>query len=300
MSIYIRTYICTYMHSGYNAFHSYTYLKVHVLFNSCRRKTASGNGKAPPTSENDDHTKQHSDVCHTPLRGEDSSSKEGSVSTGGKHGSTCVPSSVESNRQSSPTNGSSSTDKCSLECDDHGSGVQGDAEAVHTVKWNDPQTVTLQPDSTLKPPEPHNCQSNDDNGAGPVAERTDSPRRQDEKGLVSALCPSQEEMVGEPRSFDVVATPSIKDTDTSVGQTPSTSVCPDGARESVAVCVSVKSVDTDNSEDGIYSVCIVVHVKVHITVHYDTYVLLSTVLYAYSIFKEVSLHRPKYGTVVYC
>ena len=144
---------------------------------------------------------------------------------------------MEGNRQSSPTNGSSSTDKCSLECEDHGSGVQGDAEAVHTVKWNDPQTVTLQPDSTLKPPEPHNCQSNDDNGAGPVAERADSPRRQDEKGLVSTLCPSQEEMVRESCSFGVVATPSIKDTGTLVGQTLSTSVCPDGARESVAVCV---------------------------------------------------------------
>ena len=167
--------------------------------------------------------------------------------------------------------------------------MQGDAEAVHTVKRNDSQTVTLLPDSTLKPPEPHYCQSNDDNGAGPVAERTDSPRRQDEKGLVSALCPSQEEMVRESCSFGVVATPSIKDTDTSGGQTLSTSVCPDGARESVAVCVSVKSVDTDNSEDGIYRVCIVVHVKVHITVRYDTYILLSTVLYAYSTFKEVSL-----------
>ena len=261
-----------------------------MLFNSCRRKTASGNGKAPPTSENGDHTKQHSDVCHTPLKGEESSSKEWSVSTGGKHGSTCIPSSVEGNRQSSPTNGSSSTDKCSLEWEDHGSGVLGDAEAVHTVKQNNSQTVTLLPDSTLKPPEPHNCQSNDDNGAGPVAERTDSPRKQDEKGLISALYPSQEEMVGEPRSFDVVATPSIKDTDTSGGQTPSAPVCPDGARESVAVCVSVKSVDTDNSEDGIYRVRIVVHVKVHITVHYDTYVLLSTVLYAYSILKEVSLY----------
>ena len=147
--------------------------------------------------------------------------------------------------------------------------MQGDAEAVHTVKRNDSQTVTLLPDSTLKPPEPHYCQSNDDNGAGPVAERTD--RRQDEKGLASTLCPSQEEMVGEPCNFDVVATPSIKDTDTSVGQTPSAPLCPDGAMESVAVCVSVKSVDTDNSEDGIYSVCIVVHVKVHITVRYDTY-----------------------------
>ena len=253
--------------------------------NSCRRKTASSNERAPPTSENGDHTKQHSDVCHTPLRGEDSGSKEGSASTEGKHGSACVTPSVEGNRQSSQTN-SSSTDKCSFEWEDHGSGVQGDAEAVHTVKQNDSQTVTLQPDSTLKPPEPHNCQSNDDNGAGPMAERTDSPRRQDKKGL----CPSQEEMVGEPCSFGVVATQSIKDTDTSVGQTASTSVCPDGARESVAVCVSVKSVDTDNSEDGIYRVCIVVHVKVHITVHYDTYVLLSTVLYVYSIFKEVSLY----------
>ena len=44
-------------------------------------------------------------------------------------------------------------------------------------------------------------------------------------------------MVRESCSFDVVATPSIKDTDTSVGQTPSAPVCPDGARESVAVCV---------------------------------------------------------------
>ena len=164
---------------------------------------------------------------------------------------------MEGNKQSSPTNGSSSTDKRRLECEDHGSGVQGDAEAVHTVKRNDPQAVTLQPDSTLKPPEPHNSQSNDDNGTGPVAESTDSPRRQDEKGLASALCPSQEELVGEPCRCDVVATPSDKDTDTSVGQTPSTSVRPDGTRESVAVCVSVKSVDTDNSEDGIYRVCTV-------------------------------------------
>ena len=226
------------------------YVLWYLLFTSCRQKTASASVKAPSISENGGHTKQPGDVPHTSMK-EDGGSQErsGSVKTEGMHGSTSVTPSVEGNREPS-SNGAASNDNLGAECKDHCPRVQGEVEAMHTVKAMDSQSGKLLPDSTLKPPQPQNDQLKNGISACSVAESNDSPRKGDDKAPACPL-PSQEEIVGEPCSSDAMRTSSTENTDASVGQAPSTPVCPDGNAVSR---VPVKSVDPDNSEDGIYRV----------------------------------------------
>ena len=231
----------------------------HLLFNSCRRKAASGSEKAPSASEispvSSDHTKQTGDVTRTPSKGENGGSKErsSSVNEEGIQSSASVTLSVEGNRESSPSRDAAAIDKPSVDCEGQCSRVQVDVE-VHTVKQNDPEAHTLHPESTLKSPEAQNCQANNEAGASSVAERDDNQRRQDGEVSVNPLCPSQEKTVVDPCRSEVVRTSSTEDVNASVEQTPSTPVCPDGDRNSAVIPGPVKSVDPDNSEDGIYRV----------------------------------------------
>ena len=181
------------------------YVRTYVLlFTSYRQKTASASVKAPSTSENGSHAKQPGDVPHTYSMKEDGGSQErsGSVKIEGMHGSTSVTPSVEGNREPS-SNGAASNDKLGAECKDHCPRVQGEVEAMHTVKAMDSQSGKLLPDSTLKPPQPQNDQLKNGISACLVAESNDSARRQDDKAPACPL-PSQEEIVGEPCSSDAM------------------------------------------------------------------------------------------------
>ena len=114
--------------------------------------------------------------------------------------------------------------------------------------------VQCLPDSVLKQLEAQNCQANNDAGASSVAERDDNQRRRDNEVSVNPFCPSQEETVVDPCRSEVVRTSSTEDVNASIEQTPSTPVCADGDRNSAVIHGPVKSVDPDNSEDGIYRV----------------------------------------------
>ena len=234
--------------------HMYT---SHSTSCSYRRKTAPAGELHPSTSDQtgvSGHTKQPGGVPHSKSESSGSKERSSSVTEEGTQSSTSLTPPVEDSREP-PANGAASNDQLGVDCEEQCPRVEEDLSA-QTVKQSDPKAPTLQPDFTLKAPEGQNDQVSSDIGANLEVSKDDGQERQDDKATAKTpLSTSEHDVIVEPSRSDIVrTTSSTEDVDASTVQIPLDPLCAANDGNVASKCASVKSLDPDNSDDGIYRV----------------------------------------------